>query len=345
MKIERRGLGLFLHTTLGCTASCAHCLYSCSPTKAKYRMTSREMEHLIEDAYSAGLYSVDFTGGEPFLFPEDLFKAIAHARGFNMPISLRTNGFWAVSEKITRLAIHSFNLLGVGQIGLSYDEFHRKFVPLSNIKRIMRNCKEQNLSYWLDWVGRNASYEKVWKLFGDEYMPSIRGITPPEWVGRAKSLHRSYFVTYDLRKIEFDDCRSFRCESSGLISVYPGKMASLNSCCGGSPYRLKKIKGRYWITEIIKEAEASPARTFLYEHGVGGLIRRARIECPDRLRDWYNNGCDACLELMPSLFPDECEFVASSNYLYANNEYCNNRKKTDLMSKRLAQKLAGLLLC
>ena len=41
--------------------------------------------------------SVVFTGGEPFLFRDDLLKAVRHAHDLGFGVRIVTSGFWATS--------------------------------------------------------------------------------------------------------------------------------------------------------------------------------------------------------------------------------------------------------
>jgi len=329
---------MVLLVTLGCTATCKHCLYSCAPEKARYYLTKQEMVQALEDANKAGIRNVCFSGGEPFLYPDALFEAIAIAAHFGMYISLRTNGFWAITDEVVRRTLfYLTSVEGIVEIGLSYDRYHGEFVGLDCIKRILRGAEEFNLRVWLDWVGCQSK-KQVWRVMG-KYMPAVRCVVPATRVGRARWLSNRHFYGYEQEAIQFDCCYSFRCgDETPALTVYPRGYISLNSCCFAHPRLItKKPETENWIKQIAEDMEQDPALDFLYKHGVGGLIRQAKRQSPDQLRNYYTDDCEVCHQLLPVLFPKP-DPNHVPNWLYDEEPgYCRTRSihRGQLMTKQL----------
>ncbi len=97
----RSPVNLTWEVTFGCNLRCRHCL-SASATPAPDEMTTAEALDLVEQIHAAGVFQVNFGGGEPFMradFEEIL--AACHARGIMTCIS--TNGTLLDPARIARL--------------------------------------------------------------------------------------------------------------------------------------------------------------------------------------------------------------------------------------------------
>ena len=135
MRVDLAKSYLVVVMTLGCDASCGHCLYGCSPDKMKLRMSRNEISAILGEGRNSGMQSVCFTGGEPFVMAGDLFEAASEAEGLGYGvISVRTNGFWAVDDRVTEKTILAMQSCGVNQLGVSCGESQGVFVPLENVK-------------------------------------------------------------------------------------------------------------------------------------------------------------------------------------------------------------------
>ena len=310
MKIDLYRCNLDLIVTLGCNASCGHCLFSCSPWKARYRLTKEEMIQACKDAVDAGICSVCFNGGESFLFLEDLLESIMSAVDLGMDVAVRTNVFWATTDELTKKVIFLLKHAGVRSIGLSYDHYHSEFINVRNVKRVLAATERFNLHTWLDWVGLD-SMKDVWQALG-RYTAYVRGKPDlPQAVGRAEEVKFSAPERlYTPDEIEFSLCHSFRCgdyqigNDSPSLTIFPGGYIGLDTCCLSHPRLIfKKPEGKDWIRAAKDKVENDPARDFLYRYGVKGLIGKARRKYPNKLQYLYVDDCDVCFEFLELFFP------------------------------------------
>src|SRR5215212_5063595 len=78
--------------TYQCNLSCAHC---CVPIEWTDRLDIPTAIRFLEQARNAGIETLGFTGGEPFLYPEFLNALTRRASqlGFRFD-KLMTNGVW-----------------------------------------------------------------------------------------------------------------------------------------------------------------------------------------------------------------------------------------------------------
>src|ERR1700675_1520326 len=82
--------------TYQCNLTCAHC---CVPIEWPDRLDIGIALRFLENAHAYGIEVLGFTGGEPFLYPEFLFKVTRRAAelGFRFD-KIVTNGVWFESE-------------------------------------------------------------------------------------------------------------------------------------------------------------------------------------------------------------------------------------------------------
>jgi mycofactocin radical SAM maturase len=104
-RFVERGLSspvnLTWEVSLACNLRCRHCLSS-SGHPAENELTPAEAQDAVEQIHQAGVFQVNFGGGEPFMRPD--FEAIldaCHARGIVTCVS--TNGTLLDAARISRL--------------------------------------------------------------------------------------------------------------------------------------------------------------------------------------------------------------------------------------------------
>ncbi|MCS7045440.1 MAG: radical SAM protein, partial [Gemmataceae bacterium] len=109
--------------TYQCNLTCPHC---CVPIEWPDRLEIAAALRFLDDAHSAGIETLGFTGGEPFLYPEFLIAVTrrAAALGFRCD-KIVTNGVWFESEAALRATLRRLKEAGwTGKLGLSVDKFH-----------------------------------------------------------------------------------------------------------------------------------------------------------------------------------------------------------------------------
>jgi mycofactocin radical SAM maturase len=98
----RSPVNLTWEVTQACNLRCSHCLSS-SGDPAHNELSTAEALDLVEQLHTAGVFQVNFGGGEPFIRPDfEEILAACHARGIMTCIS--TNGTLISPERVARLA-------------------------------------------------------------------------------------------------------------------------------------------------------------------------------------------------------------------------------------------------
>ena len=88
--------GLHILLTYQCTYECDHCFVWGSPWQVG-TLTLGQIEQILEQAKAAGVTSIYFEGGEPFLFYPILKSAVRKAADMGFSVGIVTNAYWANS--------------------------------------------------------------------------------------------------------------------------------------------------------------------------------------------------------------------------------------------------------
>lgn len=84
-----------------------------------------------------------FTGGEPFLNYELLFKAVGIARELDIPSTfVETNCYWCSDDKVTKEKLQILKEKGLGGILISVNPFYLEYVPFEGTERGIRIALE-----------------------------------------------------------------------------------------------------------------------------------------------------------------------------------------------------------
>jgi len=118
MKLE----GLHILLTYQCTCECDHCFVWGSPRQTG-TLTLEQIEQILAQAKEAGVISVYFEGGEPFLYYAILVKAVHKAADLGFSVGIVSNAYWAISVADAEEWLRPF----VGRLAdltISSDLFH-----------------------------------------------------------------------------------------------------------------------------------------------------------------------------------------------------------------------------
>jgi radical SAM protein with 4Fe4S-binding SPASM domain len=109
--------------TYQCNLTCPHC---CVPIEWPDRLDIAVALRFLEDAREAGIRTLGFTGGEPFVYPEFVIAVTRRAAELGFAFDkIMTNGVWFDDEdQLARVLIDLRDAGFTGKIGLSVDKFH-----------------------------------------------------------------------------------------------------------------------------------------------------------------------------------------------------------------------------
>ncbi len=93
MKLE----GIHILLTYQCTFECDHCFVWGSPWQ-QGTLTLEQIKLILEQAKEAGVKSIYFEGGEPFLYYALLLRGVEMAYGMGFSVGVVSNGYWAHTQ-------------------------------------------------------------------------------------------------------------------------------------------------------------------------------------------------------------------------------------------------------
>ena len=88
--------GLHILLTYQCTFECDHCFVWGSP-RQRGVLTIEQIEQILDQAKEAGVESIYFEGGEPFLYYAALVKGVHRAAEMGFSVGIVSNAYWATS--------------------------------------------------------------------------------------------------------------------------------------------------------------------------------------------------------------------------------------------------------
>lgn len=140
--------------TYQCNLNCPHC---CVPIEWADRLDVAVAVRFLDEAHAFGIRVLGFTGGEPFLYPEFLYRLCRRASelGFRFD-KVPTNGVWFrdrghLDQVLGRLRESGFD----GKLGLSVDKFHGvKTAALGDFCRAARRIFQRDNIISLSYASR-----------------------------------------------------------------------------------------------------------------------------------------------------------------------------------------------
>jgi pyruvate-formate lyase-activating enzyme len=141
--------------TYQCNLACPHC---CVPIEWPDRLDILTALRFLVQAHAAGIDTLGFTGGEPFLYPEFLTTLTARAAELGLRFDkLMTNGVWHRDATHARAVLTELKAAGFdGKIGLSVDKFHgMDIAKLAEFCRVTREVFSRDTVLSLSYASRS----------------------------------------------------------------------------------------------------------------------------------------------------------------------------------------------
>jgi hypothetical protein len=283
--------------TLKCTASCGHCCFSCTPFREE-KMDFDIAMSIIRAAKGTFLNTVFFSGGEVFLYYDELLELMREAKS-DFSIIVATNGFWGSNYDRAKNMLKQLKNAGLTRLIISYDEFHAQYTPPQSIINIIKICKSQRTSVEI----QGMAYRSGWRLAqsADLLLKDITEVPVSEAallpVGAA-----AQNIPEDQLLYEFDDV-SDRCMGSNAITIFPN--GDIYTCCSPvfayvSALKIGTIKDGSSFLDLIQSTSANQMMGNLRKYGIVGTCSRLWPEVAKKicLKDRYVNTCDKCYHVL-----------------------------------------------
>jgi len=126
-----------------CNFSCAHC---CSAYEGDRRLSGDEIASIVNTINTRRIYSLYFVGGETTLYIPEINNILSGVNRIDSTkVHIITNGYFAINSKAAEQVLSSF--LTLTSLSLSYDKYHKKFLPLSSVKMLYNACVKKKIKF------------------------------------------------------------------------------------------------------------------------------------------------------------------------------------------------------
>jgi hypothetical protein len=277
--------------TYHCNVACRHCYNSSGPHAKAQRIELEAMLGIIAQMAEAGIDALNLTGGEPFLYVDDLVALIAAGRAAGLhEISIYSNGFWGSTpdkarQMLQRLAAAGFMRGARDHLKLSTGIYHQEFIDLERLMAIGRR--------FFDMFGRRL-------LVDCELPPGTR--EPPLKIRQVLDAHDRYTTVVYRQVLPLGRGQALPgsalhridapCRRIDQLTFDPD--GSVRPCCGLNNENLGvKIGelGRHGLRDLVKRMQNDPILQFLARQPMSAIFEHVRTT--PRLAG-YAGACDLC---------------------------------------------------
>jgi len=271
-----------------CNTQCDICYLSCSP-RSNDKLSVDDSLNFIRQALEIDtIDSVAVTGGEPFLYLDELITITQTAHEYGFSVTCGTNGFWATNEAATNRILNDLSEAGLTSLTISVDEFHQHFIPISCIRNIMRAANEISLNVRISSITTKTSKQlsDIRMMIGDEVNSFEINDYPCLPIGNALKKMESHEFTYS--SFVFPD----RCFSENALtikpdgSVYPCLLTPALYLGNAYESNLIDIVRNFYDNQFCRIFERFGYEWFVQVIKNNGL--------PIALKDNYVSLCDLC---------------------------------------------------
>jgi hypothetical protein len=294
---------LMMQLGLKCPLTCRHCFTNSSPHRTEHMGVDLVRDVIRQYGRIETSEMVTLTGGEPFVYREQLVAALDEIDTFpHLHAHIITNGYWATS--LARAIEVLRNLPPIDLISVSADIYHEEFMPVGRVRNVLLACDELEINGALCVCLENGDeryLDRLKQAFGEDLFRQY--FRWASWVlpaGRAAE-----FGTYP--KLHEEDIPPISCIIAGSPVVLHDGTVTL--CCEGNvcnkasgrpdwPYNFGRVPSRR-LGEIYDEMDQDVITQGLRTLGpsrILAILSQAGIRVATR--STYNSICELCMTLM-----------------------------------------------
>ena len=232
--IKLGSVSLFL--SWKCNFNCRHCGFLCSPERTEKMPYDEAIKYIDAAADSPDLKMIAYTGGEPFLYLQEMRELMTYSFNKGFRGGIVTNGFWADDYQKTLSIISVLQEIGLQELITSFDDYHNEYVPAQNVANLIKAAGELNVYSGVNMLVTKKS--RIRRANAAEYLGlNIENLvkakkmwireSSPLCVGRAKdSYNDEDIINYGEKELLHNPC-PFVVRNSVITPE-----GSLYACCG-----------------------------------------------------------------------------------------------------------------
>ncbi len=298
---------LVLNLTLQCPLRCAHCCYRSDMGQHGCLDLADACRAIDDAARLQNLSQVHFVGGDPFLVPDLMRKALLHARGHGMHGAATTSAYWARTPERARAILAPLVDAGLVELVVSYDDAHAAFVPLRSVENAVAAARAYSLRLYVavtvDAQARidAASLRERLRIAPDDPREKVYEVVV-NGTGRAADGEEAVAA----EAVRRNDARTYRgaCHSA-LQNIQITHTGKILPCCGVLPHNDRMAIGDLArgdrVDAAVAAAYADPLWTWIALEGPVQVLVQATADGPLPLAETDFDGiCSACERLFTS---------------------------------------------
>lgn len=187
---------LSLYITNKCNILCGHCGVESGPQESTLLTLEEVLVHISALSSSGIVEAIHVSGGEPFLYQDEMRRIARCGLTAGVQVAVNTNGFWG--RHSARAGVMLDSMAGLSQIILSTDAYHEPFLSLE----IVRNAAQVALSrdllvdiYVCTPAGRRTEFvDRLELCLGEELLAQVPVVvTTLETGGRADFIPEAHW--------------------------------------------------------------------------------------------------------------------------------------------------------
>jgi MoaA/NifB/PqqE/SkfB family radical SAM enzyme len=268
---------LVLIYTVDCPLRCDFCW--CPGERYEPPKIRKEdaIQYIKEAADLGVVKKVVFTGGEPFLFYEELVEVLGACEGL-MPVRIVTSCYWAETKELAREKLKPLVEKGLVEISCSTDPSHQVFVPAAFVENAIEaglalgiTCEVVSV-FW----DTTSKIEETVRVFQHPRLRFFRHLAVLMGRGRQREVT---WRDYDLqRPSQMGGCNPGGCD----LNIYPD--GEVYPCCAGELNLLGRLSfgnvKKDSLETILGRMQADAYVQLVFNRGFDAIYGLARWKFP-----------------------------------------------------------------
>lgn len=303
-----------------CTAKCSICCLNSTPESDEVINLEIVERYILSTKNITQIKAIGFSGGEVFLEYDKLKYLMQVASSVGKVSTIITNCLWATSYDIACEKVKELKECGLSNLGISYDEFHSKYIEIIKIKNVIRAAKDLGIPIEVQVVmTKNSNQEILLSKLGEDVAGLKLSFLPCFPAGRAKD---------NIKDEEY--VRSFSsahryCAKSGIFDV--DVKGNIWPCCSVSVQetilKLGNIK-ELDVKGSLKRIQNNRILYLLRNYGFDYFNKIAEEKLGMKVPEKVIHSCELC-----SLYFGKENYYRFLPYIYEETEKLVKQKATN----------------
>ncbi len=274
---------------------CCHAIEEYGPVKMR---KEDALDWIRQAASLPSLKCLVFTGGEPFVYYQELLEILEATRPLGLPFRIVTSAYWATNLEAAKAKLAPLRERGLRELSVSTDPSHQRFVPATYAEHAVSAAVELGLVAALAGVFWNAGMKVEDVVRVPPGVKTISHLAVPVGRGSKRAVTPQ---EYQLGLERFKGCGR---SGSYSITIYPD--GEVYPCCsGGFNIQAKLSFGnlkRESLGAIVERMHADSYTRLIMSRGFLLLYELTRFKYPEvfaQLPDWspFVSPCQLCAKV------------------------------------------------